>query len=167
NVELHTSFCLLVDERPVARSALCILFCLRCVVERELDVMEGAKFRILKNSNTVTVGSNGELDWFCLQVGKDCLEVRMHAILTGAEINRAHGQAIHDSFDLIERKPVRTSRVAIAKGAGEITFVGKTEPKRNVPGMIASLRIRFTWPVHCVLMNQRFACQLTRIYKVV
>ena len=38
---LATPFRLLVDECPIAIPALCILFGLRRVIERELDVMKG------------------------------------------------------------------------------------------------------------------------------
>jgi len=47
-------------KRPVARAALPVLFRLRGVIERELDVMEGAQFIVFQNSHTVTVRGDGE-----------------------------------------------------------------------------------------------------------
>jgi hypothetical protein len=46
NSEPETPFCLLMDQFPIAMPALCILFHLRRVIERELDVMEGSQFVI-------------------------------------------------------------------------------------------------------------------------
>src|SRR6266446_1943309 len=126
-----TPFCLVVDECPVARPALSILFGLGGVIERELDVMEGADFIVFQNSNTMTIGSDGELNRFRSQVGQYCLEVGMHAVLTSAEIHRAHGQTFHHCLHLIEGETIRASRIAVAEGASEITFVGKAEPERN------------------------------------
>ena len=60
----HATFCLLVDQIPIAISALCILFRLRRVIERELDVVKGAQLMVFQSSNTVAVGSDGELDGF-------------------------------------------------------------------------------------------------------
>src|SRR6266403_4290342 len=111
--------------------ALCILFGLRGVIERELDVMEGTELIVFQNSNTMTIGSDGELDRFRSQVGQYCLEVGMHAVLTSAEIHGAHGQTFHDCLHLIEGETIRASRIAVAEGAGEITLVGKAEPERN------------------------------------
>ncbi len=71
----ETAFCLLVDECPIALPALCILFGLHGVIERELDVMEGTELIVFQNSDTMTIGSDGELDWLRSQVGQDCGEV--------------------------------------------------------------------------------------------
>src|ERR1700730_3208555 len=111
--------------------ALCVLFGLRGVIERELDVMECRDLIVFQDSNTMTVGSDGELDRFRLQVGQYCLEVGMHAVLTGAEIHRPYGQAFHDCLHLIQGETIRASWIAVAEGAGEITLVGKAEPERN------------------------------------
>ena len=102
NTQPETPCCLLVDECPIAMPALCILFGLRGVIERELDVMEGTELIVFQNSNTMTIGSDGELDRFRSQVGKYRLEVGMHAVLTGAEIHRPYGQAFHDCLHLIQ-----------------------------------------------------------------
>ena len=49
---LHATFCLLVDQFPIAVSALCILFRLCRVIERKLDVMKG---RSSLSSKTATL----------------------------------------------------------------------------------------------------------------
>src|SRR5882762_11822982 len=127
----ETSFCLLVEECPVAVPTLCVLFRFGRVIERELDIMEGSQFPVFQNSNTMAVGSDGELDRFRLQVGQYCLEVGMHAVLTGAEIHRAHGQAFHHCLHLVQGEAIRASWIAVAEGASEITLVGKAKPERN------------------------------------
>src|SRR6267154_2965645 len=113
---------LLMDQRPVPFSALPILFGLRGVIERELDVVKGSQFIVLQNRNTMTIGSDGELYRFRLQVAEYCLEVWMHAVLTGAKIHRPHGQAFHDHLHLFQGKTISASWIAIAKSAREITF---------------------------------------------
>src|SRR5438552_16614671 len=120
-----------MDEFPIARPALCVLFGLRWVIERELDVMEGARLVVFQNSNTMTVGSNGELDRFRSQEAQYCLEVGMHAVLAGTEIHRPHGQAFHDCLHLIQRETIRARWIAVAEGAGEITLVREAESERN------------------------------------
>src|ERR1700680_3789587 len=122
-----TPFCLLVDECPIAMPALCILFGLRGVIERELDVMEGTELIVFQNSNTMAVGSDGQLDRFGSQVGQYCLEVGMHPVLTGAEIHRPYRQAFHDCPHLIQGETIRPSWIAVAECTGEITLVGKAE----------------------------------------
>src|SRR5207245_2826664 len=120
-----------MDECPIALPALCILFGLHGVIERELDVMEGTELIVFQNSNTMTIGSDGELHPCRSQVGQYCLEVGMHAVLTGAEIHRPYGQAFHDCLHLIQGETIHASWIAVAEGAGEITLVGKAEPERN------------------------------------
>src|ERR1700728_223138 len=126
-----TPFCLLVDECPIAMPALCVLFGLRGVIERELDVMECRDLIIFQNSNTMAVGGDGELERFRSQVGQYCLEVGMHAVLPGAEVHRPYRQAFHHCLHLIRGETIRASWIAVAEGAGEITFVGKAESERN------------------------------------
>src|SRR5256885_602957 len=121
----QTPFCLLMDECPIAFPPLFILLGLRWIIEREFNVMEGAQLIVFQNSNTMTIGSDGELHRLRVQVVQYGLEVRMHAVLTGAEIHRAYGQAFHDGLDLIQRETIGASWIAVAEGAGEITFVSK------------------------------------------
>src|SRR5207249_9775281 len=120
-----------MDECPIAIPALCILFGLRGVIERELDVMEGTELIVFQNSNTMTIGSDCELHPCRLQVGQYRLKVRMHAVLTGAEIHRPYGQAFHDCLHLIQGETIRAGWIAVAEGAGKITFVGEPEPERK------------------------------------
>src|SRR5580704_8099371 len=126
----ETPFCLLVDECPIAMPALCILFGLRGVIERELDVMEGTELIVFQNSNTMTIGSDGELHPCRLQVGQYRLKVGMHAVLTGAEIHRPYRQAFHDCLHLIQGETIRAGGITVAEGAGKVTLVGKAEPER-------------------------------------
>src|SRR6267142_4132623 len=107
--------------------ALCILFGLRGVIERELDVMEGTQLIVFQNSNTMTIGSDGELDPCRPQVGQYRLKVRMHAVLTRAEIHRSYGHAFHDCLHLSQRETSLASRIAVSEGAGQRTFVGKSQ----------------------------------------
>src|ERR1700730_7864615 len=120
-----------MNQIPIPSSALCILFGLRGVIERELDVMEGTELIVFQNSNAMTVGSDSELERLRSKVGQYCLGVGMHAVRTRAEIHRPYGQAFHDCLHLIQGETVRASRIAVAEGAGKITLVGKAEPERN------------------------------------
>ena len=61
HAEPYATFCLLVDQLPIAVSALCILFRLRRVVERKLNIVKGAQLVVVKNGDAVAVGSDGEL----------------------------------------------------------------------------------------------------------
>src|SRR5216684_2468996 len=106
HAQSHTTLCLLVNESPVAGTALCILLGLSWVIDRELDVVEGAQFVVFQNSHAVAVGSDGELDGLCAQVGHNCLY-------------------------LIQRETVRTNRIAVAEGTGKIALVGQPEAERN------------------------------------
>src|SRR5690348_533344 len=93
--------------------------------------MKGTELSVFQNSNAMTVGSDGELDGFRSQVGQYCLKVGMHAVLTGAEIHRAHGQAFHDSLDLIRGETIGTSWIAVAESARKIALVGESESHRD------------------------------------
>ena len=86
NAQLYTTLSLLVNECPIARTALRILLGFGWIIERELDVMKRTQFIVLENSNAVAVGSDGELDRLRVQVGEYRLEVGVHAVLTGAKI---------------------------------------------------------------------------------
>ena len=121
----------MLDEFPVANSALCILLGLCGVIEREFDVVKSAQFVIFQNGHAVPIRSDGEFDGPRAQVGEYCLEVRMHAVLTCAEIHRAYGQAFHNCLHLLQGETVRASWIAVAEGAGEIALVGEAEPERN------------------------------------
>src|SRR5262249_2358808 len=96
HAEPHTTLGLLMDERPVSRAALRILLLWCWVIQRKLDVVEGAKFLIVQSSHTVTIGGDGELDWLCSQVSQYCFELRMHPVFARPQIYGADGKAIHD-----------------------------------------------------------------------
>src|ERR1700733_11468322 len=62
NAEPYATLRLLMDEFPIAVSALCILLCLCRVIERELNVVKGAQLVIFQDSNTVAVRSDSKFD---------------------------------------------------------------------------------------------------------
>ncbi len=63
----------------------------------------------------------------------------MHPVLAGAEIDRAHGQAVQDVADLVRAQPVDPRRVPVAEIAGEVALVGEPETERE-----CSFRVRDT-----------------------
>ena len=52
------------------------------------------------------VRGDGELEGLCAQPGDDCTELRVHAVLARAEIDRAHGQSPDGLADLVERQAI-------------------------------------------------------------
>ena len=101
--------------------------------------MEGTELIVFQNSNAMTIGSDGELDRFRSQVGQDCLEVGMHAVLTGAEIHRAYGQAFHHCLHLIQRETIRASWIAVAEGAGEMCIRDRAIAVKLLPVVLLPL----------------------------
>ena len=89
--------------------------------------MERAQFIVFQDSNTMTIGSDGELDGYRSQIGQYRLELRMHTVLTCAQIHRANGQPLHHGFHLIERKTVGANWIAVAESARQIALVGQSE----------------------------------------
>jgi len=73
HAQSHATLCLPGDERPVRDRAVHPAR-LSWVIDRELDVVEGAQFRCLLEHHAVAVGSDGELDGLCAQVGQHCLK---------------------------------------------------------------------------------------------
>src|SRR6202023_908867 len=131
HTEPYATFCLPVDQLPIAVSALCILFRLRRVIERKLDVVKGAQFVVFQNSNTMAVGSDGELDGLCAQIGQYRFKLWMHSVLTGTQIHRTDRQSFHDGLHLIQREAISAGWISVAEGAVEVALVGEPEPKRN------------------------------------
>ena len=80
----------------------------------------------------MTIRSDGEFDRFRSQIGQYCLEVGMHAVLSGAEIHRPNGQAFHYCLHLIQGETISASWIAVAESAGEITLIGQPEPERDI-----------------------------------
>src|SRR5262245_9080990 len=113
-----------MNERPVARPALRILFRLRGVIERELDVVKGLQLAVFEKSYAVAVRCDSKLNGLGAQVREDWPQIRIDALLAVAEVHGTNGQAPHDGPHLIERETVRRSRISVAKGAREIALVG-------------------------------------------
>src|SRR5208282_4071095 len=117
HAQSHTTFRLLVDQGPIAGSALCILLGFGRVIERELDVMKDAQFVVLQNCDAVAVGSDGQFDGLRSQVTQYRFELWMHAVLAGAEIHRTDRQSFHDRFHLIQREAIGAGWIPVTKGA--------------------------------------------------
>jgi hypothetical protein len=120
-----------MNQFPVTWAALGILFRLAWVIERKLDVMEGKQVMVFQNSNTVTVGSDGELHRSSSQVSQYSLVVRMHSVLARSQIHRAGRKAFHDGLHLIQGEAIRESGITVAEGALEVALVGEPKPKRD------------------------------------
>jgi hypothetical protein len=120
-----------MDQLPVTWAALGILFRLGWVIERKLDVMEGAQILVFQNGNTVTVGSDGELHRPSSQVSQYSLVVRVHSVLARSQIHGMNRKAFHDGLHLIQGEPVGASGIAVAEGALEVALVGEPKPERN------------------------------------
>src|SRR5205814_4836497 len=131
HAEPYATSCLPVDQLPIAVSALCILFGLRWVIERKLNIMKGAHLVVFQHSNTMAVGSDRKFDQFLAQVRQNLFEIRMHAVLAGAQIHGTNWQSFHNGFHLIQRETISAGWISIAEGAGEVAFVGEPETQRN------------------------------------
>src|SRR5262249_3138438 len=81
---------LLMDQCPITGTSLCVLRSLGRIVEGELDVMKGAQFIIAKHGSTVAIRGDRELYRFSPEVSQNLAELRMHSVLAGAQIHRAH-----------------------------------------------------------------------------
>src|SRR5262249_2565383 len=120
-----------MDKLPISRAALGILFRLGGIVQRKLDVVEGAEFMVFENSDTVTIGSDGELDGLRSQVSQYRLELRMHPVLARAQIYGADGKVFGECLDLVERETVRAVRIAVAEGALKVALIREPKPERD------------------------------------
>src|SRR5262245_57652480 len=63
----------------------------------------------------------------------------MHAILARTEVNRVDRQTVHHLLNLIQREAIDTIWVAIAKRAGKIALVCKSQAKCKGFGLITLL----------------------------
>src|SRR5262249_16696907 len=121
----------LMNQFPIAVTALCILLCLCGVIERKLDVMEGSQVIVFQNDSTMAVGSDGELDRLTPQVSEYPLEFRMHSILARAQVHGPNWKTFHHCRDLIEGKTIGAGGIPVAEGAFEVALVRESETKRN------------------------------------
>src|ERR1700690_2015546 len=121
----------MVDQFPIAGSALRVLFGRCRVIERKLNVVKSEQLVVFQNCNAVAVGSDGKLDGLRPQVTKYRSKLWMHAVLAGAEIHRTDRQSFHDELHLIEREAIRAGWITVAKRARKVALVGETEAERN------------------------------------
>src|SRR6266481_1730635 len=114
-----------MDQGPIAAAALGILLAFSWIIERELDVVEGTQLVICEHSRAVTVRGDGELHLLRAEVSQNLSELRVHSVLTGAQIHGADRQAFHHRSHLLEAKPVGPRLIAVAEGTSQVTLVGK------------------------------------------
>jgi len=119
---------LLVNERPIAGTALGILLSFVRVVDGEFELVKGPEILIRQDLHGVPVRSHGQLERLLPQIGEDRCEIRMKAVLTGSEIDRAQRHALDDPPYLLKIKPIGARRIAIAEGAREIALIGEPQP---------------------------------------
>ena len=86
--------------------------------------MEGAELVISEYGRAVAVRGDGELHPQSAEVGQDLAELRVHAVLTGAQIDGADRQAFHHRSHLLEAEPVGPRRIAVAEGTSQVALVG-------------------------------------------
>src|SRR5262249_50129680 len=120
-----------VNKAPVSWAALAVLLCFVRIVEGKLHVGKGADLGGVERCDRVTVRRDGELDRLLAQPADDGTELRVHAVLAGAEVDRAHGQPRHDCAHLLMRQAIDPGRVAITEIAGEVALVGEPESERE------------------------------------
>src|SRR5258708_26515042 len=101
----------------------------------------------------MTIRGDRELDRLCLEESKNSLKVRVHSILTGAQVDRAHGQTLHDGAHLIKRQPIDTIRIAITERASQIALVRQRQAERELSRLFFCL---FCWCSH----PHRIVCML-------
>ncbi len=117
------------SQLPGPRWASCSSFV--GIVDRELDVREGAHVLVVDHRDRVAVRGDGELDRLAPEHVEHRLEVRVHAVLARPEVDRADGQAVEHGADLIEAEAVHPRRIAVAEAAGQVAFIRKAEAERE------------------------------------
>jgi len=124
-------FSLRVHEIPVARAALRVLLLACRVVERELQVVEPTNLLVGQQRHAQAVRGHRQLDVPAPQKRQHLAKLRVHAVLTGAEIHGVHGQAVEDRSNLLEVEAIPARGVPIAERAREVALVRETEPQRE------------------------------------
>src|SRR5580765_3312038 len=113
-----------MDQGPIAEAALGILLAFSWIIQGKLDIVEGTELVISKHGRAVAVGGDGELYRQSAEVIQNLAELRVHSVLTGAQIDGADGQAFHHRSHLLEAKPVSPGRIAVAKRTSQGALVG-------------------------------------------
>src|SRR5260370_2021757 len=122
---------LIVDQSPIAGTALGILLTFGRIIKGKLDIVKGPKLVVCENGRAMPVRCNGELQRQRAEVGQNLSELRMHSVLAGAQIDGADRQAFHHSSHLLEVKPVSPPRIPAAKGTTQTALVGQPAPDPN------------------------------------
>src|SRR5258708_32988189 len=86
---------LIVDQSPIAGTALGILLTFGRIIQRKLDIAKGSKRVVWENGRAMAVRWNAELQRHRAEVGQNLSELRMHSVLAGAQIDGADRQACH------------------------------------------------------------------------
>jgi len=131
HAELDATRRLLVNQFPIADSALGVLFGLSRIIERKFNIVKRRQVAIIQQSDTMPIGCDRQLDVLLAKIRQDRFELRMQAVFTGAEIHGPHRQPFHDGFHLIERQTIGAGRIAVTECAGEIALICKAKPERN------------------------------------
>src|SRR6266852_760474 len=120
-----------MDQRPIAGTALGVLLTFGGIIQGELDIVKGSKLVICEHCRAVTVRGDGKLHRLSAEVGQNLSELRVHSVLTSAQINGADRQAFHHRSHLLEAKPVSPRRIAVAERTSQVALVGQAESKRK------------------------------------
>src|SRR5437867_4577094 len=113
-----------MDQPPVSGTALGILLTFGGIIQGELDIVKGSKLVVCENGRTMPIRGDGELYWQSAEVGQNLSELRVHSVLTGAQINGSDRQAFHHRSHLLKAKPVSPRRIAVAEGTSQVALVG-------------------------------------------
>src|SRR5258708_35022802 len=108
-----------MDQRPIAGTTLGILLTFGGIIQGELDIVKGTELVICEHCRAVTVRSDGELHRLSAKVGQNLSELRLHSVLTGAQINGADRQTFHHKSHLLEAKPLTQRPIAVVKGTSQ------------------------------------------------
>src|ERR1700735_3768720 len=79
----------------------------------------------------MAVRCDGELHRQMAEVPQKLAELRVHTILTGAEIDGPYRPPCHHRSHRSKAKPVHPRRIAVAEGTSQIALVGQSESERK------------------------------------
>src|SRR5258708_1100675 len=113
-----------MDQGPIAAAALGILLAFSWIIQGELGIVVGKELVMSKHGRAMAVGGNGELYRQSAEVIQNLAELRVHSVLTGAQIDGADRQAFHHRSHLLKAKPVSPRRIAVAERTSQIALVG-------------------------------------------
>jgi hypothetical protein len=85
------------------------------IVKGEFNVVKRAHIFIVQDCDAMTVGSDSELNRLRFEKRKNALKVRVHSILTRAQVDRAYRQPLHDGTYLIKRQAIDAIRIAVTE----------------------------------------------------